>query len=169
MRLVGRLLGICRCRSWILGFVDLVFDVGLFSFNQGQGCAAASRVYVQSGIFDKFVDAFVKKVQSYTIGDPFDPSVFHGAQVSEEHFNVRHEYDACRSRSLQGRLGYTGTVYLRYLVTSELHGSPRHHSSQKIPCVMMNLSGCRTVGNAGEPNVSFCTSGLEVSPDDDRT
>ncbi|XP_026755442.2 aldehyde dehydrogenase, mitochondrial-like [Galleria mellonella] len=50
---------------------------------QGQVCVAASRLYVQSDIYDKFVAAAVKYAQSIRIGNPFDPTTQHGPQVDE--------------------------------------------------------------------------------------
>jgi len=43
-------------------------DVGLF-LNQGQCCIAASRLYVQEGIYDKFVEMCVAKAQKRTLGN----------------------------------------------------------------------------------------------------
>ena len=51
-------------------------------FNQGQACTAGSRTYVQEDIYDKFVSKAVEIAQSLQIGDPFDMSTQHGAQVS---------------------------------------------------------------------------------------
>lgn len=40
--------------------------------NSGQICFAATRVYVQSGIYDKFIDAYVKALGAMkdVLGDP---------------------------------------------------------------------------------------------------
>ncbi|CAB3238988.1 unnamed protein product [Arctia plantaginis] len=53
---------------------------------QGQVCIAASRLYVQSGIYEKFVEAAVKYAQSIKIGNPADPTTQHGPQVDEVMF-----------------------------------------------------------------------------------
>ena len=37
--------------------------------NSGQSCIAANRVYVQAGIYDKFVEAFVAKAKALKIGN----------------------------------------------------------------------------------------------------
>ena len=55
--------------------------------NQGQICLCGSRIFVQRGIYDKFVDAFVKKVEALTVGDPLDADTKVGAVVSEAHMN----------------------------------------------------------------------------------
>ncbi len=52
-------------------------------FNQGQVCCAGSRVFVQEGIYDKFVDAAVKAFQKVRQGDPLDPNTQIGSQINE--------------------------------------------------------------------------------------
>ena len=52
-------------------------------FNQGQACCAGSRVFVQEGIYDKFVEAAVKAFNSVNVGDPLDPNTQMGAQVDQ--------------------------------------------------------------------------------------
>lgn len=56
---------------------------GLF-FNQGQVCCAGSRLFVQEGIYDKFVEKSVEEAKLRTVGDPFDPANAQGPQISEE-------------------------------------------------------------------------------------
>ena len=53
------------------------------SFNHGQCCCAGSRVYVQAGIYDKFIEAFVAHTKGLKVGDPFDPLTYQGPQVSQ--------------------------------------------------------------------------------------
>ncbi|KAH9456805.1 hypothetical protein Pst134EA_020715 [Puccinia striiformis f. sp. tritici] len=55
---------------------------GIF-FNHGQCCCAGSRVFVQEGIYDKFVAALKENLQSLKVGDPFDVNTFQGPQVSQ--------------------------------------------------------------------------------------
>lgn len=55
--------------------------------NQGEICLCTSRIFVQRGIYDKFVQAFVEKAKSKTVGDPRDSSTFCGALISLEHRN----------------------------------------------------------------------------------
>lgn len=52
-------------------------------YNHGQCCCAGSRIYVQEGIYDKFVEAFKKRAQANSVGDPFDENTFQGPQVSQ--------------------------------------------------------------------------------------
>jgi len=53
--------------------------------NQGQVCLCGSRILVQSGIYDDFIDAFVNSVESMKIGDPTDEETQLGALISAEH------------------------------------------------------------------------------------
>ena len=54
--------------------------------NQGQICLCGSRLYVQSGIYEKFKRDFVARVKSLRQGDPMDTETQQGAVVSREHF-----------------------------------------------------------------------------------
>ena len=52
-------------------------------FNQGQVCCAGSRVFVQEGIYDKFVAAAVDAFNKVTVGNPLAPNTQMGAQVDQ--------------------------------------------------------------------------------------
>lgn len=57
--------------------------------NMGQVCTAGSRIFVQEGIYDKFLAAFAqasKGLQGAT-GDPFTATTQHGPQVSQTQFD----------------------------------------------------------------------------------
>lgn len=56
--------------------------VGSF-FNTGQVCASYSRVLVPRSRHDEMVDALVATVESFVVGDPFDPATTMGPVVSE--------------------------------------------------------------------------------------
>ncbi|XP_050685288.1 aldehyde dehydrogenase 1A1-like [Leptidea sinapis] len=55
---------------------------GVFT-HQGQICIAASRLYVQSGIYDAFVQAAAQVAKSLKIGNPADETTQHGPQVDK--------------------------------------------------------------------------------------
>ncbi|CAO3593342.1 unnamed protein product [Absidia cylindrospora] len=55
---------------------------GIF-FNHGQCCCAGSRVYVQEGIYDRFLEKFKKATEETRVGDPTDESTFQGPQISQ--------------------------------------------------------------------------------------
>lgn len=59
---------------------------GLF-FNMGQCCCAGSRTFVQSNIYDEFVEKSALRAKSRTVGDPFDLKIEHGPQIDEEQLN----------------------------------------------------------------------------------
>ena len=73
-------------------FADCDFDEALkttvrSSFqNQGQICLCGSRIFIEKPAYEKFCDAFVKKVNEMRIGDPLDESTKSGAIVSKQHF-----------------------------------------------------------------------------------
>lgn len=50
---------------------------------QGEVCVAASRILVQERIYDEFLEKSVAKAREVVVGDPFDPTVWQGPQVTE--------------------------------------------------------------------------------------
>lgn len=54
--------------------------------NAGQCCVAATRTYVQSGIYDKFVAKAAEIAQKRTVGNPYE-DVDQGPQIDTEMFN----------------------------------------------------------------------------------
>ncbi len=60
--------------------------IGIMS-NQGQICTATSRVLVQEGCYDKFVELFTKTIsETSKVGDPFQEETFQGPQVTKAQF-----------------------------------------------------------------------------------
>ncbi|KAF9526799.1 aldehyde dehydrogenase [Crepidotus variabilis] len=55
---------------------------GIF-WNHGQACCAGSRIFVQSGIYDKFLASFTEKAKAIKLGDPFGQGVDQGPQISQ--------------------------------------------------------------------------------------
>jgi len=55
-------------------------NMGIF-FNHGQCCCAGSRLFVQEGIYDKFIEKFTAMTETVTIGDPSKPETAHGPLV----------------------------------------------------------------------------------------
>jgi aldehyde dehydrogenase (NAD+)/betaine-aldehyde dehydrogenase len=53
--------------------------------NQGQACIAGSRLLLQEGIADEFLDAFVKLARAIRIGDPVTPGTELGPLTSAAH------------------------------------------------------------------------------------
>jgi aldehyde dehydrogenase (NAD+) len=54
---------------------------------QGQSCTAASRIYVERAIFDRFVDALAAKVDAMVMGDPLDEKTDIGTIISQGQFD----------------------------------------------------------------------------------
>jgi acyl-CoA reductase-like NAD-dependent aldehyde dehydrogenase len=53
-------------------------------YNNGQSCCSVERIYVHEKVYDDYVAAFVKEVQSYTIGNPLSEGVYVGALTRKE-------------------------------------------------------------------------------------
>ncbi|MDO4641390.1 MAG: aldehyde dehydrogenase family protein [Neisseria sp.] len=51
-------------------------------FNQGQVCCAGSRIFVQEGIYDKFVAALAEEFKKVKVGLPWEDDTQMGAQVN---------------------------------------------------------------------------------------
>ena len=43
-------------------------------YNNGQSCCAVERIYVQEGVYDRFVRAYAEQVKKMIVGDPVDPA-----------------------------------------------------------------------------------------------
>jgi aldehyde dehydrogenase (NAD+) len=71
----------------ILEDADLAATVTGIAFNSflnnGQVCAADSRILLPASRFDEFVDAIAAMVGSFKVGDPFDPETFVGPLVTD--------------------------------------------------------------------------------------
>jgi acyl-CoA reductase-like NAD-dependent aldehyde dehydrogenase len=50
-------------------------------FNAGQSCCGIERIYVQRGIYDQFVEGFVKRTRRYVLDNPLDPATTLGPMV----------------------------------------------------------------------------------------
>jgi aldehyde dehydrogenase (NAD+) len=61
-------------------------NFGIF-YNHGQCCCAGSRIYVQSGIYDKFIEQFKARTSKNVVGDPFKAGTFQGPQVSKVQYD----------------------------------------------------------------------------------
>lgn len=56
----------------------------MFALNQGEVCTCPSRALVQESIYDRFIEAAVKRVAGMKQGNPLDPDTMVGAQASQE-------------------------------------------------------------------------------------
>lgn len=51
--------------------------------SSGQTCVCANRIYVQSGIYDKFATALADKVKDFKVGGGYDEGVTHGPLIHD--------------------------------------------------------------------------------------
>lgn len=58
-----------------------------FTMNQGEVCAAGTRLYVEREVYDKVVKQLVDMANNLKVGDPFDPSSEMGPLVSREQYD----------------------------------------------------------------------------------
>ncbi|KAF2007529.1 aldehyde dehydrogenase-like protein [Amniculicola lignicola CBS 123094] len=56
-------------------------------YNQGQVCTATSRILVEEGVYEKFIELFKSHVaETSIVGDPFKDDTFQGPQVTKTQF-----------------------------------------------------------------------------------
>ncbi|MEV8477940.1 aldehyde dehydrogenase family protein [Streptomyces sp. NPDC051173] len=58
---------------------------GSFLDNTGQDCCARSRILVQRGVYDRFMELLEPAVRAFTVGDPTDPATRMGPLISAVH------------------------------------------------------------------------------------
>lgn len=56
-------------------------------FNQGQVCCAGSRIFVQEGIYDTFIEKLAEAFKKIKVGDPTKMETQMGAQINEGQLN----------------------------------------------------------------------------------
>jgi betaine-aldehyde dehydrogenase len=81
-------------------------------YTQGEICSNGTRVFVETGIRDAFLDKLVARAGKMVIGDPMDPGTHVGALISEDHMNrvlgyIEQGYRA-GARLVRGGNRYTG-------------------------------------------------------------
>jgi acyl-CoA reductase-like NAD-dependent aldehyde dehydrogenase len=86
-----------------------------FCTNSGQVCVAGSRLFVQRGIHDEFLEKLSAAVAQHRVGDPFDTATTMGPLVSEAQFTRVNGYvDIGRADGATVSLGgdrFTGSGY----------------------------------------------------------
>ncbi|MCC3862105.1 aldehyde dehydrogenase [Pseudemcibacter aquimaris] len=77
-------------------------------FNQGEVCTAGSRLLVEEGIKDEFMEKLIKASGSHNVGDPLDPDTTMGSLVEEGHMNKVLSYiDKANEEGASCKLGGT--------------------------------------------------------------
>ncbi len=56
----------------------------MFALNQGEVCTCPSRALVHESIYDRFVEAGIRRVEKIKMGNPLDASTMMGAQASND-------------------------------------------------------------------------------------
>jgi len=56
----------------------------LFAFNQGEVCTCPSRILVQEGIYDKFMEKVIERTEAIVQDNPYDVATMVGAQASND-------------------------------------------------------------------------------------
>ncbi|KAI8341834.1 aldehyde dehydrogenase domain-containing protein [Chlamydoabsidia padenii] len=112
---------------------------GIF-FNHGQCCCAGSRIYVQEGIYDKFLEKFKAFTEQTKVGDPTDESTFQGPQISQT------QYDRIMGLIEQGK-----KEGIKVLLGGERHGDKGYFIQ---PTILVNEnnspefhSSCSVIAN----------------------
>ena len=54
--------------------------------NQGEVCLCGSRIYVESPVYDEFLEKFAAKTKELSVGNPFHKDTKVGAVISKEHY-----------------------------------------------------------------------------------
>ena len=73
--------------------------LGMFA-NSGQACFAGTRILVQRGIADRFIEAFTARANAIRVGDPFDAQTELGPLAYAAHFNRVQEF--CQPQASDG-------------------------------------------------------------------
>lgn len=89
--------------------LDLAANVAVNGayFSTGQRCTASSRLIVQSGIHDRFIDAVVEELKALRIGHALDPQSQIGPAVSQDQLDQDLQY-VDLGRQEGGKLVYGG-------------------------------------------------------------
>jgi len=60
--------------------------IGANFFSTGQVCSNGTRVFVQKGLYEKFIRLVAERTNAIKVGNPFNPATQMGPLVSEEHY-----------------------------------------------------------------------------------
>jgi len=153
-------------------------NFGIF-FNHGQCCCAGSRVYVQEGIYDKFVQRFKERAAKNVVGDPFAADTFQGPQVSKVQFDRIMDYikagkEAGANVEIGGnRKGDKGyfiepTIFSNVtedmkIVQEEIFGPVCSISKFKTQEEVIKLGNSTTYGLAAAVHTKSLNTAIEVS------
>lgn len=64
-----------------------------------QNCCAGSRIYVQQGVYEAFLEKFATRAKKNVLGDPFDQQTFLGPQISKgQHTKIMGMIDEAKAQ-----------------------------------------------------------------------
>lgn len=115
-------------------------------YSTGQRCTASSRLIVQDGIHDRFVEALTARMQALRIGDPLDETTQMGPVASE--------------RQLRGNLGY---VDLARSEGAEVIGGQRLDRTGFFQAPALFLNATNDMRSSREEIFGPCASVIKVS------
>nr|CAB3468285.1 unnamed protein product [Digitaria exilis] len=78
-----------KMQAQFQAYLDMAVELAVSAtfFNKGEACVAASRVYVQESIYDRFEKKLAERMKSWVVGDPLnDPRVNQGPQVDKAQY-----------------------------------------------------------------------------------
>ena len=115
---------------------------------QGQSCTAASRIYVERPIFQRFVDAMAEKVDAMVMGDPLDERDGH-----RHHHQPRSVRPRAAATSTQGSetAGATRPRLLRHAVRPGAEARGCSSSRTSSPTCRTTARWCRRKSSAPSP------------------
>jgi len=153
-------------------------NFGIF-FNHGQCCCAGSRVYVQEGVYDKFIQRFKERAEKNVVGDPFNEATFQGPQVSQLQFDRIMSYiDAGKQAGAKVETGgnrkgdkgyyieptiFSGVTEDMKIVQEEIFGPVCSISKFKTKEEAIKLGNTTTYGLAAAVHTTNLNTAIEVS------
>ncbi len=147
-------------KSPMLVFADCDFDktvagalTSMRFTRQGQSCTAASRIYVERPIFQRFVDAMAEKVDAMVMGDPLDEKTDIGTIISTGQFEKVQRYIE-QGRATAGATGRACSAMPRTRRCARACSSARISS----PAYPTTARWCRRKSSAPSPASSRSTT-----------
>ena len=105
-------------------------------FSQGQVCSNGTRIFVQKGIYNEFLNQFIKQARNMKIGDPMHEDTTVGATISPQQAKIVLNYiDIAKKEG--GKIECGGE---RVMLEGECSGG--YYLS---PCIVTNLTDEKTI------------------------
>jgi len=110
-------------------------------YNNGQSCCAVERIYVHEKVYEAYVDAFVKEVKSFKMGNPNEEGVYiapmsRATQVSYLEFQVQDALSKGATLLAGGkRVAGKGYYFEPTVLTNVNHGMSVMHEESFGPII----------------------------------